>query len=436
MSLLDFFLETRPKGLHLSSAFLISQENINSGLILVNSVILRPIMSRRFKPILLALLLLPCWGIAVRYGVDLFNLHFAASLVHAHDYTHVYAHNPGVGPYFYGPISLILIEPIALLSLPVAKGVWIGLQTVAYGLFWYLLYRLYPFLRRPNVRWGWLFVWIVAINPIHNNFQSGNIQLMIAADLVAAELFSQSESPFAQVFGGLLCAFASAIKIYPLFIAAFYLLTKPRLVKAGVLGGLLFFAVLPFLYFGAADGMALSRAFVQNLGTYSVENPLDKIPDILCLPSLFARWFGMEGGWAEKGLLAGLAATFFFFAWTLLQRAVAASDRNYAHLWALALAVMTLLNPSTRPHYFIFLVPGFCSLLEILYEKAAGPILLGTALLAAGFIALTARGVVGKEWNGRLSFWSVPTLGICLLCLALCFSARRSRNLYVSPVYR
>ena len=109
-----------------------------------------------------------------------------------------------------------------------------------------------------------------------------------------------------------------------------------------------------------------------------------------------------------------------FFAYAWKKRATAASDANYSlHLWALASALMVFLNPSTRPHYFIFYVPAFCSLLQILAlatEKAYLLLLLSVSTL---LIAFTAEGVVGKQLNDKLEMWSVPTVGMLLLCVGL-----------------
>ena len=117
---------------------------------------------------------------------------------------------------------------------------------LSYILFWFLLSVLYPFLGNNDVRWGWILVWIVAINPIHNNFQSNNIQLMLACVLLLAEILAQKKNPALQTLGGSLCSLAAAIKVFPLFIAVYYLLVKPRPVRLGVILGLVFWDFCPY----------------------------------------------------------------------------------------------------------------------------------------------------------------------------------------------
>ena len=135
---------------------------------------------------------------------------------------------------------------------------------------------------------------------------------------------------------------------------------------------------------------------MQNLGTYHAENSLTKVRDILCLPSLMSRWFHLEGTPLAKAILAGIGGSFLLFAWSRLRGVPSNDDRSHTHMWALALAVMTLLNPSTRPHYFIFFVPGFCSVMEILYQEYSKTFLAVSAFVAMLLIAFTAEGVLGK----------------------------------------
>jgi hypothetical protein len=384
-------------------------------------------VKKKDKLSLLFILLIPCWVIAARFDIDLVVLHYTTGLVRAHHYANVYAQNGSLGRYFYGPFSLILFNPLAWIPYSVLKWLWIVLQTLSFVLFWRYLTRLYPFLDTPAARWSWILVFIVAINPIHNNFQSNNIQLMLAATMLGAELLTRVNAPIPQFLAGILVMAAAGVKVFPIFIATFYLLGKPRAVRYGVYVGTALVVALPFLYFGKADALTLYEGFFRNLTSYNTENSLAKVPDILCLPSLLTRWFSVEtlypdlGPKVIKGVIVALSFVFFYFAWKK-QKALPKeqAQRESVHLWALAMALMVLFNPSTRPHYFIFYVPAFCSLLEMAKVQVMTRwFLMGSLASATLLIAFTAEGVVGKTINDQLEAWSVPTVGMIILCVAL-----------------
>ena len=379
-------------------------------------------MKRKYQLALLVLLLVPCWAIAIRFDCDLLVLFQVAKWIPT-DLTRIYGDNGSIGRFFYSPVTLIFLRPMGYFSYPVVKGFWIALQTLAYGVFWLGLFRLYPFLQSKRAAIAWIFVWIVAINPIHNNFQSNNIQLMLAAVLLWAEVLSRGSSR-ARWAAGVLCGLTAAVKIYPLFLVALYFLTKPREVKAGI-GVAAFCAIaLPFLYFGGAGGTYLFHSFFQNLVTYQADNQPSRIPDILCLPSLLSRWLvpllgeGKTEHLLVFAILAAIAGCYFYFAWRTSARKQ--SHHEYTHILALGMALMVLLNPSTHVHYFIFLVPAFASLVEIAaQETSALAFSRWSFFLSVLLVAFTTEGVVGRRLNDQLEYWNIPTMGILLLCVAL-----------------
>jgi hypothetical protein len=357
----------------------------------------------RIKITLLALLLVPCWVIASRFNTDFANLHFTSQLVWARDLGRIYGVKSPLGTYPYPPFSLVLIEPLGALGYDAAKLIWNGLQTCAFVAFWILLGKLYPFLKDQRAKWGWLLIWIVAINPIHHCFQSNSVQLMLLSLLLGAEWLSEREGRHARFAGGLLAAAAVGFKTSTLLVTALYLLVKPRATKAGVAAGLAAVVAMPLLVFGRASGQLLNRSF------------------------LATRELHFQSQW-QPWALAGSCLIFFVLAWR--RRASPTADRGRVHLWALALASLPLLTPSTRPNGFVFLLPGFCSLLEILYRERLSYFDAGVTLVSASLLALTAEGVVGKRWHEQFEAWSLPTFGICALVLALFLVARRRRDVF------
>jgi hypothetical protein len=399
-------------------------------------------VQKRTKVFFLILLLIPCWVIAAQYNIDLVNLHGTALML-LKTPAQVYESHDGLGRWFYGPFSLVLIQPLGHFTFIAVKIFWIALQTLCFFAVWRLLGRLFPFLEQRTVRWGWLFIWALAINPIHNNFQSNNIQMMLAAVLLYAELLAETENGLAQFFAGFLCALTAAIKVFPLFLCAFYFVTRSRALKLGLLAGLAFSVLLPFAFFGPEVAGAQFHGFFHNLATYHEDNSPIKIRDILCLPSMLSRWLtpeavaqatgqaSVEAQWVVRAVVVLLSGLFLVSAWRGSRAVTSANDRSRTYWWALAMAMMTFLNPSTRPHYFIFYLPAYCAVLDMLYQQSAQTLLKVGVILSAILVALTTQGVLGKALSFQAEMHSLPTMGALILCLGLALAVTRRNVTYV-----
>jgi hypothetical protein len=248
---------------------------------------------------------------------------------------------------------------------------------------------------------------------------------MLAVLLVGSAMLVERE-PAHPALAGFASTFAAAIKVFPLFIVGYHALTAPARVWRGILAAIVLSFFIPFLVYGIPEGIGLFRGFIAGLFTYAADNSLTKTPDILCLPSFLARWIspGTEPGpgtrWVIKGAIGAFSAT--FFALVLWRKRKGFEGRERLHLWSLGLALMVFLNPSTRPHYFIFLLPAMASAFELasaLRGSVERRVFAATMASALLFIAFTAEGVVGKALNDRLEQLGVPTIGMFLLCIAL-----------------
>ena len=98
------------------------------------------------------------------------------------------------------------------------------------------------------------------------------------------------------------------------------------------------------------------------------------------------------------------------------------------HFLAMAWALSVFLNPSSRPHYFIFYIPAFCSILEVIYSHSRTWVLTLGLIISTLMIAFTAEGVVGKHWNEILEAASIPTYGMLLLIIVLGFAIEKVRR--------
>lgn len=375
---------------------------------------------------LVALLLIPCWVIGWLYEIDIKTAHWVISRILTFP-SMIYGpvQNNELGRYYYGPFSLVLFMPLSKLAFVPFKIVWLLLQTTSFVLFWWFLVRLYPALFRSS--WRSFFVWIIAINPIHNNFQSNNIQLMLAVILLGAQLLSRSKNTLGPLIAGVLVAGAAHVKVYPAFLAVFYFLTGRPALRWGVAGGAVGFALLPFAVFGIPLGTTLYSGFLENITIYGTDNPLTRVSDILCLPSLLARTLEPYAS-SSTVLAVTWSLTFLvsmaFFLWAWRRRG------GDTPPWEIAWLLMAFLNPSTRVHYFVFLVPAFCWWLEKLDVKSARQLFFFvTSLLLVTF---TVEGVVGRTLNNRLEYLNLPTWGILVALFSVVILKIRARDDIIS----
>ncbi len=403
-------------------------------------------MTLKGKLFFLILLLIPCWVMGIRYQVDFPTLYLAVERAgHGapeqvyRDKTGDVATYPGKEPfhvnghYFYPPFSLSFFQPLTWFSYPVAKWVWLGVQTLCFCLFWKFLSLLYPVLLTRQARWTWILAWIVAINPIHNNFQSNNIQILLAAILFGAEVLTYRQSKALQCLAGVLVCVAAGLKVYPAFMCAYYFLFKPNSTRMGIVLGTLLVFLLPFPFFGFDTSRLLYQGFFASLPAYSQDNSLTATCDILSYPAMVTIYLGrFLSPEALKAVInyssVLIAGALFFSIWRMKQLTkYEPLNRSWSvSCWALVLAIMTFLTPSARPHYLIFLVPAFVSLAEQARVAVQGRALFKAAVsIAVVFVALTAEGVIGKYYNDILEEWKIPVMGIAILCIALWIALKK-----------
>lgn len=381
------------------------------------------------RALFFTVLLIACIAMPFHYDIDFVVFHGVGKwATDATQLGKIYterAVNNG-GRFYYGPPTVTLFEPFGYLKFSISKWVWVLCQLIAFWVTWWGLYRLYPFLLKSF--WVWVPVFLFTINPLHNNFQSNNIQMMLLAALLTAEILSRKRDKRLQWLAGFLCAASAIVKLFPGFICALYLLTKSRVVKQGIIFGGLLFLTLPFLRYGIGPGVQLYADFYHGLFAYHGDNDLVNKQDLLCLASLLAR---LLNGMAPEvfkytyvTVSTLIAAIFFVFAWETRGSATAEEERD---VLALGLAIMALINPSSLVHYQAFYIPAFCSLWQFALSQkkrvAWGSMVLGTFLL----VSMTVEGVVGKRWNDRLEHMSVQTYGLILLVVGL-FAALLTRR--------
>lgn len=374
-------------------------------------------MKKRLPFLLLFILLIPCWGIALKPGGDLGVYYQASEWLQKGWVANLYSNNAEIGNFFYGPFGLALLKPLSLLTFSGANLLWLLFQTLSYFGFWFFLFKIFPELLSPWKKGLFLLVWLVSIKPIHASFQSHNVQLIFAAILVASEWGSRSENRFQKWLSGIAVAVVASIKIYPAFIALYYFLKRPKEVKIGLLlGGLISF-LIPLGVFGFSTGLSLPKQFIQNLLHYHQVYDLAKDTVSLSLPSLLATY--LPKTWVDHGaisLVVGCISLVFFTGAFLSRNRISPIDER--HSWAFLWAMMGLLNSTTRPDYFIYFVPAFASLPLLIEKKDTKKVYYFGLTLSVLLIAFITEWVLGsRDLTHHLESLRVPVLGVLLLCL-------------------
>lgn len=368
----------------------------------------------KYQYFLTFILLVACVAIAHQYEVD-FKTVYAVATVQNVAESYVQQPTYNAGRFFYGPFSLLLIRPFGLFSYETARWLWIALQTFCFVVFFNFLYRFYPELKTSFP--FWLLAFIFLINPVHGNFQSNNIQLMLMAAFMYAEALSH-RSEKSQFFSGFIISLLASIKIFPAFIGLFYLLTKKKPTLFGLFSGALFAILLPIAAFGWDTNVRFFHDFITNVSTYEADNELTR-PDILSLASMVATYTEGKVFIGKQYLASALfvALSSLFFLVVFLARK--ARELQYP-LWVLGMLLMSLLTPSARVHFWVFGVPAFCEVIKRIeleggYKRVKGIVL----ILSLFMIAFTTETVIGKPLNDYMEYLRVPMIGLFLVALIL-----------------
>ena len=382
-----------------------------------------------YQWVLLAVLWVAGLVIAIKYEVD-FPVFYRAVQVSVINPVNAYSsdlmHQNGPR-FYYGPLVLAIARPLAWFDFKAAKYFWIFLQTIAFVVFWRFLVSRFEVLRKSQV--AWLLVFASSINPIHLNFQSNNIQMMILAVLMVAETLSESSSSRKQILAGAIIPFLGCIKVFPWFVVAYYFLVKSREVRLGLFIGLVVALIVPLMVFGWHDGMAAYQVFYSSLGKYQQHNSFIESSNLQCLHSLVASLLpvsALEGpgfSMIANSLFFAFGFLLFFYVW---KNGKKISNPVYQNaLWSLVVGLMIFLNPSSLGHYLVFLVPGVAAGLELtdrlpnsVFEKV---LVWGGALI----IMLVVDGMMGRTASHALQKMRIPAMGMLILCAGLFLSVYR-----------
>jgi len=218
--------------------------------------------------LLVILALLAVAGVSARAdrAAD-FRVYYYASRVLIEHRGQLYGPLSGIGwpQYFrYPPFFLLAFLPFALLPYKAAAAVWAALKCA-------VLYALLRALGRrldfPRSGFWWLVPVFLCGGFVVQELGVGNVQLLVFG-LAAAALLSLEGNSSWPAF---LLAFATSLKVWPLFFVPYLAVRRHSRVAALTLVLVAGFMLLPAAYFGWSDNLHLLREWIaQEWGTGSM----------------------------------------------------------------------------------------------------------------------------------------------------------------------
>lgn len=145
------------------------------------------------------------------------------------------------------PIFAVLIQPLGLLSQPVAQRIWFGLNVVMVLSFIALAIQGSGS-RLAQRYWGLVLLLTLTAPPIFACLLLGQVGILLALLMVASFLLVERHPPFS----GLLLALAGLIKLYPGLLGLYHLWTHSRRVVIWTIASGLGLLLLSLLAYGPA----------------------------------------------------------------------------------------------------------------------------------------------------------------------------------------
>ena len=263
------------------------------------------------------------------------------------------------------PTLLFCFEPLTILSPYAAYWIWVGISLAA------LVTALCLLLRQTSLdtREALLFGAFLFLYPaVYEHFYFANMQIVITLLIVMAMCCMGRG---ADRWAGLPLALATALKVYPAFLAIYLICSGRRCVLlwmviwGGIVGLLTLWGVgLVSLSFVNTFDYTTSRRFLEIPGFFSIDSVVSRLfwhQNVPLTPFMDTM---------RKAAIA--VAELALFALTLSATASARPDRGW-RAFSLWVTAMILLSPIAEPHYLILLVVPFAAIADAAARGEAEP---------------------------------------------------------------
>lgn len=158
--------------------------------------------------------------------------------------------------YYYSAFFALLISPLGTVSLAQAKWIWGIAQVIFAGSLAIISGTKLLELSRSN-KVFFIFLFLTSF-PLLHNFKWGQISVLMTLCILAAMWLHKNEYP---ILAGIVLAFATSVKYYPIFFIVYPLLKKDyRFLIAFGLSVLTFFAIIPSIALGPFEWINFEKA--------------------------------------------------------------------------------------------------------------------------------------------------------------------------------
>jgi alpha-1,2-mannosyltransferase len=353
---------------------------------------------------------LPSFHSAARLAFDLGKSPYAPELLDAQLRGHVY-------PYLYPPPSLLLFQPLSLLSYEAARvATLVGNHLLVLLLIYLLPFRLLGLsLTREPVPFGLAVLYLLAFYPIVRVLDHGQVNLVLACLITGFWILARSGRDLP---AGALLAVVILLKVNLAAILPFLLICRANRVVAWCVGALLGATALSFVWlptgvwadwyqnvlptagYGRTPLGLFSPAYIDNQSLNGIFSRLFTASDwsapILESPALAVGLTTIASAALIGASLVG--------SW--LRRRGGRSG-GLDHALALALPALYLSAPLSWEHHLAYLLPILLVLLSpLLRGHWARPRLVGVLAVAAA-LTLALQGAVAWKGLAVMVVWAI-----------------------------
>jgi hypothetical protein len=320
----------------------------------------------------------------------------------------LYRDSDGHYQYKYWPAFALAMAPVVPLGPEVARVVWYALLCTLLVVFVRRSIRELPDRRLPTRTLTWLTALLLA-KSIVQELVNGQTNLLLGILLLSAFVAARRGR---RGTAGALVGLGMFVKPYAIIMLPWLALVAglPAVMAfAGVVAALL---VLPAAVYGWRGNVDLLAAWYRTVTDTTAPNLL--FPENISLAAMWAKWLN-PGPVASA--LAALSTAALLGVWTLLwfkRRAV--HEPAYLEV-AFLLLLVPLISPQGWDYVLLMAAPAFVCLVDRFRDMSMA----WRAITATGFAltSLTIFDILGRTLYGRLTAWSVVTVGAVALAASL-----------------
>lgn len=292
-------------------------------------------------------------GIAVSGYTQDFQQYFEAALMIRQNLDPYQTLLTSAGPFNYPPPVLFFLYPFSYLSVKNALFVWTVLSFMALIFSIYLLLKLIPAKLSLAVKFL-IYTAVFFSFPVKFTFGMGQINHFVLLFLTLV-IFLDFKKKF--YLSGLFAGLAALIKISPLILVPYYLLTGKFKQLFSMILTIITLVLFSFFAFGDKIMAEYAKIFLTPL------NFSDKA--VYYNQSLVAFFSRLS--------IPPPVAIFFLATLILLAFSVILLSANRYPPYSLLLSLMLLVSPISWQHHFVFLIPAFILTLSRVYQTKTLP---------------------------------------------------------------